>query len=294
MISSQNEKASLGALLFSSVGETAVAQKYLEERNVDPYEDVTMAPAAPLDPSLFQPDPLALIPTGDLPTVFAVGELVFSRKTNEYVRVLQHSHKGTPQEFYSVQHENGFIESLTPVVLLHPSAVPDDVDIVPDIAWEPGPTLPTAVEKIVANAPAAAKPSKKKQEQQPVQAAVHPTPLFKVDATVHHHQEIKSGIIKGDPTWLSDATSTGWIYPMRWDADSDDCQEKEHDLNAHSASSPSRRPQRDKRPSVTLGTPKSAVVTHLTTIPATSPFLEATGALFTPASKKLARIPETN
>ena len=34
MISSQNEKASLGALLRSSVGETAVAQKYLEERNL--------------------------------------------------------------------------------------------------------------------------------------------------------------------------------------------------------------------------------------------------------------------
>ena len=85
-----------------------------------------------------------------------------------------------------------------------------------------------------------------------------------------------------------------WIYPMRWDADSDDCQEKEHDLNAHSASSPLRRPQRDKCPSVTFGTPKSAVVTHLTTITATSPFLDATGALPTPASKKLARIPETN
>ena len=75
-------------------------------------------------------------------------------------------------------------------------------------------------------------------------APVHPT-LFKVDATVHHHQEIKSGIIQGDPTWLSDTT-------------------------------------------------KSAVVTYLTTITATSPFLDATGALPTPASKKLARIPETN
>ena len=72
-----------------------------------------MPPASPLDPSHFQPDPLALIPTGDLPTVFAVGELVFSRKTNEYVRVLQHSHQGTPQEFYSVQHENGFIMDLS-------------------------------------------------------------------------------------------------------------------------------------------------------------------------------------
>ena len=85
MISSQNEKASLGALLHSSVGETAVAQKYLKERNVepynlDPYKDITMAPAAPLDPSHFQPDPLALIPTGDLPTVFAVGELVFRER----------------------------------------------------------------------------------------------------------------------------------------------------------------------------------------------------------------------
>jgi len=277
----------------TSVGETAVAQKYLQERNVDPYKDVTVAPAAPLDPSHFQPDPLALFPTGDLPTVFAIGELVFSRKTNEYVRILQHTRQGTPQEFYSVQHENGFIESLTPVVLLHPSAVPDDVDIVPDIAWEPGPTPPTAVEKIDADAPAAAKPSKKKQLQQ-VQAPPLPTQLFKVGATVHHHQEIKSGIIQGDPTWHSYATSTGWIYPMRWDADSEDCQELERDLNVHPASSPARRPQRDKRPSVTLGTPKSAVVTHLTMIPATSPFLKATGALPTQATKKSVRFPEPN